>query len=116
LRQRINLAACALKSGFVSSPIRETLASRVFHGKRRTLTIIEAKRHAVIVAEIVLRQVAMQMLLFAVLINAPHTALENQKVAFRRIGVYFFAMPVADIFLDTVFHGLVRVEGPADLL
>jgi hypothetical protein len=51
----MNLAACALKSDFVSPPVRETLASRVFHGKHRTLTIVEAKRDAVIIAEIVLR-------------------------------------------------------------
>src|SRR5438552_18716451 len=50
LRQRRKRSAGALKRGLISSPIREALASGVFHGKRRTLTIAIAKRDAVIVA------------------------------------------------------------------
>jgi hypothetical protein len=39
------------------------------------------------VAEIEFRQIAMQMLLAAMLIDAFHAALKDRKEAFRRIGV-----------------------------
>jgi predicted aconitase with swiveling domain len=61
----------------VSPPIRETLTSRILHGKRRTVAIVVTKYDPVIVAEIVICQIPMQMFLFAMLINALHAAFEN---------------------------------------
>jgi hypothetical protein len=98
----------------MSSPIRETLASGVLYGKRRTLTIIVAERDAVIVAPIVFRQVAVQMLLFTVLIDALHAALENTEVAFNSIGVNLLAILVANIFFDAVLDSFMRFLRPAE--
>ena len=75
--------ACALKSAFVSPPVREAPASGVLHGKRRTVSIVITKRNAVIVAEIVFRQIPMQVLFLAMLVHAPHAALEDREIAFR---------------------------------
>ena len=55
---------------------------RILHSKRRTVAIIKAKRNAVIEAEIVFSQVAMQMLFATVLIDALHAAFENREIAF----------------------------------
>jgi uncharacterized protein (DUF1501 family) len=38
--QRGKRRACFEKSGFVSLPIRETLTSRILHGKRRTVALL----------------------------------------------------------------------------
>jgi hypothetical protein len=76
-RQRRKRRARLLKSGLVSPPIRETLTSRILHGKRRTVAIVVTKYDPVIVAEIVLCQVPMQMFLFTMLINALHAPFEN---------------------------------------
>jgi hypothetical protein len=62
---------------------RATLARCVLHGKRGTFPVIEAETNAVIVAEVVFRQIAVQMLLGAVLIDAAHPALEDREIAFR---------------------------------
>jgi hypothetical protein len=83
LRQRRNRFAAALESGFVRLPIRETLARRIHNGARRTFPIVHAEGNAVAVAEVVFREIAMQMLFGTVLINAAHTAPENRKVALR---------------------------------
>ena len=50
--------------------------------QRGTFPVIEAERGARVVAEIKFREIAMQMLLAAVLIDAAHPALENREVAF----------------------------------
>jgi len=49
--------------------------------------VINAKPNAVIVPEIELHKIPMQMLLFAVLISAAHSAFENREVAFNGVGV-----------------------------
>lgn len=76
-RQRLNRPACLLKSGFVRPPIREALAGSTFHGKGSTFAIVKAKLGAVIKTKIVFGEIAMQMLLAAMLIDAAHTALED---------------------------------------
>jgi hypothetical protein len=77
LRQRMNRAAAALKSFLVRLPVREPLACRTLYRKDCTFPIVVAKPNAVIVPEIVLCQVAVQMLLFAMLVDAAHAALED---------------------------------------
>jgi hypothetical protein len=79
----MNRAVANVKLGLVRPPIRETLAIGVLHCKRGTFPVIETKPDPVIVAEIELRQVAVQVLLGAVLIDASHTALEDREIAFR---------------------------------
>ncbi len=44
-------------------------------------------RHTVIVAEIELREIAVQVALRAVLINALHAALEDREAPFNRVRV-----------------------------
>jgi hypothetical protein len=61
----------------VSSPIRETLASRSLNGKRRTFAIVDIERNAVVVPKIVFGQITVQVLLFAMLTDTAHTALEH---------------------------------------
>jgi hypothetical protein len=70
LRQRKNRLASILADCLVSRPVRETLALDTLHGKDRTFPIVDAKRHAVRIAEIEFGKVAMQMLLAAMLIDA----------------------------------------------
>jgi hypothetical protein len=84
----------------VSSPIRETLTSRILHGKRRTVAIVVTKYDPVIVAEIVLCQIPMQMFL---LINAFHAPLEDREITFngvsRHITARIFFGAVVDRFV-----------------
>ena len=47
----------------VRSPIRETLAVRVLNRKRRTLRIAVAERGPVVAAEIVFREIPVQMMI-----------------------------------------------------
>lgn len=76
-RQRRKRPAFFEKSGLVRPPIRETLTSRILHGKRRTVAIGVTKLDPVIVAEIKLGKVTVQVLLGAMLIVAFHAALED---------------------------------------
>ena len=62
--------AAKLKLGLVRLAVREPLASRTLYRKDCTFPIVEAKPNAVIVPEIILCKVPMQMLLFAMLIDA----------------------------------------------
>ena len=82
-RQRINRFAAKLKSGSVRLPVREALAFTAFYGERRTFTIRDV---ASVVAEIKLGQIPVQVLFFAVLIVAAHTALEDAEIAFNGVG------------------------------
>ncbi len=50
------------------------------------LDILNAYCGAIVVTEIEFRQIAVQVLLGTMLIDAAHSALENREVAFDRIG------------------------------
>lgn len=76
-RQRMNLRACREKSLLVSLTIRQTLAGCAFGGKVCAFPIGDAKPNAVRIAEIELAQIAMQMFLAAMLVDALHAALEH---------------------------------------
>ena len=67
--------------------IREALALCARNGARRTIHVIKAKLDAVIVPEIVFREIAVQVFLSTVLIDALHAAFEDRIVAFDRIRV-----------------------------
>ena len=59
-----------------------------------------------VISEIELRKVAMQMLLRAVLIDAPHASLEDRKAAFNRVRVD----GAADVFASAVIDRIVARE------
>ena len=63
--------------------IGEPLALAATYRRDGPIRIIVAKRHAVIVTKIELREIAVQVLFLAVLINAPHAALKDREKAFR---------------------------------
>jgi len=62
--------------------IRQALALTGLNGRNGAGFIINAQRLAMVIAEIKFGQIAMQMLLAAMLVHAAHTALENREVAF----------------------------------
>ena len=61
----------------MSRPVRETLAFNALHGERRTFPIVVTERDTMIVTKVKFSEIAMQMLLAAMLIHAFHAALEN---------------------------------------
>ena len=83
--------------------IGQALARDALDRNFRAVGIAVAEPDAVIVAEIIFRQVAMQMLLFAVLIDALHAAFEDREETFRRIGVNI----AASVFLRGVLDRFV---------
>jgi hypothetical protein len=76
VRQRRKRAACLLKSGLIKLTIRETLAFDALYSKHRTFPIIEAEGSSGIKAEVVFREIAMQVLFLAMLIDTTHSAFE----------------------------------------
>jgi hypothetical protein len=76
-RHRRKRRASLEKSGLVTPPIRQTLASRILDGKRSPFPIVHAEGDAVRIPEIEFAQIAVQVLLGTVLIDAFHAALEN---------------------------------------
>jgi hypothetical protein len=58
-------------------PVGEVLVLAALDRGDRALGILYAKRRAAIVAEIKFREVAVQMLLIAMLVDAANAALEN---------------------------------------
>src|SRR5437899_1424112 len=87
----------------MSRSIGEPLADDTFQRAFGAAHVVYAQLGAVAIAEIELGKIAVQVLLFAVLINADHAALENRKIAFGGVGMRL----AADIFLRRVVHGFV---------
>jgi len=82
-RQRTNRLAVKLKSGLIRLPVHEALAFHASDRCERAVDVTDTERDTMIVPEIVFGQIAMQVLLFAMLIDAAHPALEDREVAFR---------------------------------
>jgi len=78
----MNRFAAWLKSCLVSRAVRETLAFRTLDCKRRTFPVVNAEGGPVVIAEIKFREIAMQMLFFAMLVHAAHAALEDREITF----------------------------------
>src|SRR5262245_37877210 len=78
-------------------PVSEQLADNAF---QCSVIIAIAKRDTMVVAKIILCQVAVQMLFAAVLVDAFHAALEDRVVALDRVRVDV----AANIFLFFVMH------------
>ena len=62
---------------FVSTPIGEALTDDAFQQASGALFVINAKRHAFVVAEIKFRKLTLQMLRADMVIGANDAALEN---------------------------------------
>src|SRR5580693_7722031 len=70
----------------ISCSISKPLADDTLHRSRGTFHVIYAEPNAIAIAEIVLGEITMQMLLAAMLVDALHAALENREIAFNRVG------------------------------
>ena len=79
----MNRAARCLKTGLVRLPVHQPLAFNATDRGEGAVDVAIAERDAVIVAVIELGKVAVQMLLFAVLVHATHSAFEDREIAFR---------------------------------
>ena len=106
MKRRIARLALNLKSGLVRLPVHQPLAFNAFDRGKGAVDVAVAERHAVIVAVVELGKIPMQMLLFAMLIHAAHSALEDREVAFCRIGVNV----IADVFASGMFDGFVAAN------
>src|SRR6202051_995213 len=86
-----------------SRSIGQPLADSALNRAGGALNVIYAEPNAVAISEIELRQIAVQMLLLAMLVDAFHAALEDRIVALNGVGRNI----VADVFLGLVVHGVV---------
>ena len=84
----------------------KALAHGTFQDQSRAVAFVEADCDAMAVAEIEFRQIAVQVLFGAVLINALHAALEDPIVAFDRVGMG----DSADILIGAVVDGRMRAD------
>src|SRR6266446_2800006 len=87
----------------VSLPIRQPLPDNALQRSFGALYIINTEPNAIAVAEIELSKISVQVLFFAMLVDAFHAALEDRIEAFNRIGVDV----AANVFLLTVVDGFV---------
>ena len=71
----------------MSPPIREPLTFNAKQGRFCSANIVNTEPDTVVVAELELGQVAAQVFLVAVLIDALHATLEQAEVAFDSVGV-----------------------------
>jgi len=94
----------------VSLPIGKPLTDDALHGPCGSLNVIYAEPDAIAIAEIKFCEIAVQMLLAAVLIDTLHTALENRIVALNGIGMYV----AADVFFLRVIHSAMLGKFRAD--
>ena len=78
-RQRRKRCALSVNVFAVRPSIGQALANDAFGQLIRAVGIIHAKRNAVVMTEIKFRQIAMQMLLGAMLIGAAHPRLNTEK-------------------------------------
>ena len=86
------------------------LPSALFAAMRRSTSLMPSST-AVIVAEVKFREVAVQMLLFAMLVHAAHPALEDREIAFNRCSL---VTSPPRIFVVAVLDGFVCGELGAD--
>jgi hypothetical protein len=89
--------ALRLRILLVRPPVGQALALDASRSDLSAHQIIVPKFDAVAVAEIEFRQIAVQVLFLAVLVDALHSALEDRIVAFDRVGVDHMGLAVANI-------------------
>jgi len=80
---------------------------------RATFYVIYAEPNAIAIAEIKLSEIAVQVLLAAMLIDALHAALEDRIVVLDGIGADDALALIAHIFIIAVLDGIVAREPPA---
>jgi len=100
----------------MSRSIGEPLANSTLHGASGTLYVIYAEPDAIAISEIKFRQIAVQMLLFAMLVDAFHAALEDRIVSLDGVGRDYPLTIVANIFIDTMLDGFMAGESLTDVL
>jgi hypothetical protein len=82
---------------------------------RGTAHVASAQGYAVVVAEIKLSEIAVKVLLIAMLIDATHAALEHRELALDGVGVNDLVTLIADVFFGAVLGAVVAGEGLANL-
>src|SRR3546814_12385912 len=87
--------------------IRQTLTDDTYHRNVGSLAIIHAVRDPVVIPELIFRQIAMQMLFTAMLIDALHAAFEDTEIAFDGVAVAR-AVGAIDILARAVRRGAVH--------
>ena len=90
--------------------IGEALAFTATHRRNRAVGVVVSKSLTKIIAEIIFRQITVQVLFGTVLVDALHSALEDRKIAFNRIRRHV----AARIFLRRMIYGFVRRKLLAD--
>lgn len=90
--------------------ISQPLTNNTFNGGLGPLLVINSKLRPRVVAEIELREIAMQMGLADVVERANDPALEEREVAFGGVGVRF----ATDVFANGVVHGLMALATATD--
>src|SRR5690606_25873201 len=93
---------------FTSRSIGEALSDDANKRVICALLIADAYCHAVVIAKVKLRQIAMQVLFLAVLIHAAHAALEDRKHILDGVAVDRHAVLVPDVLAAGMTHGAVR--------
>lgn len=88
--------------------IGQALADHTKQRSAAALPIVAAVRFAVVVPELELREISVQVLLGAMLLDALHAALENRKAALDRVRVN----TATDILAGLMVH-LAVAEEPA---
>lgn len=85
-QRRKALAFCSSVTGFVNPPIGKALAGDALQSLLGVGLIVNFERRTVAVAEVKFRQVAMQMRLATMLIDALHAAFEDAEKTFNGVG------------------------------
>jgi hypothetical protein len=88
----------------VSLPVSEALSDDSLDCPFGALHVVYTKPNAVAVPEIKFGQISVQMFLFAMLIDAYHSAFENRVIALNRVGVD----NPAHVFIDRMGDGLMH--------
>lgn len=91
--------------------VGEPLAFGGFQRSNRALHIAETQSDPVIVSEVELREITVEVLLGAMLIDALYAPLEDREVAFDRVRVDL----AASVFASRVLHGRMLGEVTASL-
>jgi len=101
-------------SGFLTSatrlPVGKALADDAPDRALSAFDIVDAQGDPVAVAEIKLGEIAVQVFLAAMLVDAAHPALEDREKAFNGVGM----CRAAHVLVDRVVDGFVTGETPPD--
>src|ERR1700730_4628668 len=96
-------------SGFVRPSIGQALAANSLQRIVGALGILNAEFRAVVITEVKLREIAMQMLRPAMMINASQAALENREEVFERVSVHVAARPLKLGMVNAFVLGILKL-------